>query len=100
MASKANPEEVRKIIESLLKGKFVEAKNMLFTLMFNYGMSGEDVIVQLYRETMAMDEQTLPTREKIELIDKIGEYNFRMVQGANERIQIEALMAQYLKYAK
>jgi replication factor C small subunit len=27
------------------------------------------------------------------LIDKIGEYDFRMVEGANERIQLEALIA-------
>jgi replication factor C small subunit len=32
-------------------------------------------------------------RKKVELIDKIGEYNFRITEGANERIQLEALLA-------
>jgi len=30
----------------------------------------------------------------VKLVDRIGEYNFRLVEGANERIQVEALLAQ------
>ena len=31
---------------------------------------------------------------------QIGEYNFRLVEGANERIQLEALLAQFMKFRK
>ena len=40
----------------------------------------------------------LPSKSKIELVDIIGEYNFRLVEGANERIQLEALLAQFMKF--
>ena len=47
-----------------------------------------------------MDEKEVPSKTKIALVNEIGEYNFRLVEGANERIQIEALLAQFGKYTK
>ena len=100
VSSRARPEEVKLMVKTALAGKFLEARNLLDKLMYEYGMSGEDVIMQLHREMINMDEKELSGKIKIELIDTIGEYNFRIVEGANERIQLEALLAQFLKYAK
>ena len=98
VSSRARPEEIRRMIELALKKKFVEARELLTKLMYDYGMSGEDVIVQLYREIMNLDESVLPTRAKIEIVNTIAEYNFRLVEGANERIQLEALLAQLMRF--
>ncbi len=100
VSARARPEEVKGMIKLALSGKFLEARAMLDRLMYEYGMSGEDVILQLHREMIDMPEDEVPGKTKIELIDKIGEYNFRMVEGANERVQLEALLAQFLKYKK
>lgn len=100
VSSRARPEEIKKMIEAALGGKFLEAREMLDKLMYEHGMSGEDVITQLFRETMSLPETELPGKKKIELVDIIGEYNFRLVEGANERIQLEALLAQFMKYGK
>ena len=98
VASRARPEEVRNIIRLALGKKFLEARDNLDRLMYEYGMSGEDIILQLYRELIDMDEKEVDSKLKIDLIDKIGEYNFRIVEGANERIQLEALIAQFMKH--
>jgi replication factor C small subunit len=90
IASKARPKEVRDLIDLAMDGKFEQARKKLDALLYEYGLSGEDVILQLYRETIGLD---MDQRKKVELIDKIGEYNFRMTEGANERIQLEALLA-------
>ena len=90
VASKARPREVRELIDLAMDGKFENARKKLDSLLYEYGLSGEDVILQLYRETIGLD---IDQRKKVELIDKIGEYNFRMTEGANERIQLEALLA-------
>jgi DNA polymerase III delta prime subunit len=37
--------------------------------------------------------RTVPAREKIRLIEYLGELDFRLAQGASERIQLEALLA-------
>ena len=90
VASKARPKEVRELIDLAMEGKFENARKKLDSLLYEYGLSGEDVILQLYRETIGLD---MDQRKKVELIDKIGEYNFRITEGANERIQLEALLA-------
>ncbi|MDD3083659.1 MAG: replication factor C small subunit [Candidatus ainarchaeum sp.] len=99
VSSRARPEQVQEMIILALEGKFLEARKKLDQLMYEYGMSGEDIIKQLYRETMAL-ENKIDDKTKIDLVDTIGEYDFRMVEGANERIQLEALLAQYMKYKK
>ena len=80
--------------------KFLEARTKIDALLFEYGMSGEDIILQLYREVVDADEKELDSRTKVELIERIGEANFRIVEGANERIQLEALVAQIMKHAR
>ncbi|WP_457590377.1 replication factor C small subunit [Geoglobus sp.] len=86
----AKPEEVEKLIETALKGEFMEAREFLDRLMIEYGMSGEDIVAQLYREIISskLDESL-----KVILIDKLGEIDFRLTEGAHERIQLNAYLA-------
>ncbi len=91
ISSRARPKEVSEMIETAMKGKFTTARNLLDKLMIDYGMNGEDVINQVYREIIQLN---LPDEKKVRIIDKIGEYDFRMIEGAQERIQLEALLAQ------
>ena len=100
VSSRARPEQVKEMILLALQGKFLDARTKLDELMYEYGMSGEDIVKQLYRETMALEENELAEKTKVELVDTIGEYDFRIVEGANERIQLEALLAQFMKHKK
>jgi replication factor C small subunit len=92
-SSRAEPAEVKQMMELALDRKFIEARKKLHQLMINYGMSGEDVLLQMYR---TVDTLSVSEREKVAIVDKIGEYNFRLVEGANEMLQVEALLAQLL----
>lgn len=91
VSSRARPAEIAQMVSLALEGKFSEARKNLDELMVRYGMSGEDVISQIYREvtTLGIDDH-----KKITLVDKIGEYDFRMTEGADPRIQLEALLSQ------
>ncbi|MCD6549097.1 replication factor C small subunit [Candidatus Micrarchaeota archaeon] len=91
LSSRAHPTEVRNLLEEAVNGSFTKAKEYLNKLMRDYSMSGEDILLQMYRE---IENVNLPEKTKVELVDKIGEYDFRLVEGANERIQLEALLAQ------
>jgi len=97
VSSRARPEQVQEMILLALDKKFLEARKKLDELMYEYGMSGEDIVKQLFRETMNLEKDKLSDQDKVELVDTIGEYDFRIVEGANERIQIEALLAQFMK---
>jgi replication factor C small subunit len=89
----AHPEEVRKLVETALKGDFLAARTQLDELLITYGLSGEDVVRQIHRSVF-----DLPVSDaaKVRLIDRIGEAEFRLVEGSNERVQIEALLAHFV----
>jgi replication factor C small subunit len=91
-SSRATPKEVKDMVAMAIAGKFVEARENLDKLIITYGLSGEDILYQVYREIPKLE---LPEKQRMKLIEIVGEYNFRLVQGANERIQIEALLAQF-----
>ncbi len=91
--STARPEEVKRLLETALNGDFMASRNVLDNLLIEYGLSGEDVIRQIHRTVFDL---TIPDKQKVQLVDKVGEIEFRMVEGANERIQIEALLAHFV----
>lgn len=86
----ARPEEVRSLLETALSGDFIEARTILDEIMITYGLSGQDIIKQIHQTFFDLG---IPDIEKVKLIDKSGEVEFRMVEGGNERIQLEALLA-------
>jgi len=92
MASTAQPKEIAMLLKTALEGDFVKARNVLLDTMLKYGLSGMDVIKQIQKEIWNLE---IGNREKVQLVDKCGEIEFRMVEGADEFIQLEALLAQF-----
>ncbi len=86
------PGQVQRLIELALKGEFIEARTLLRELTMNYGVSGEDLIAQIHRQVFRLP---ISDEVKIKLADIIGEYEFRLVEGSNETIQLEALLSQF-----
>jgi len=92
VVGKASPVEIREMMELALRGQFVKAREKLRELMITYGLSGVDIVRQMHREVFALK---IPEEAKVKLADKIGEINFRMVEGADEEIQLSALLAYF-----
>ena len=84
------PEDIINMMNLALAGKFIEARDSLDILLVEYGLSGEDIIRQMHRSIFELDISELG---KVRLIDKMGEIEFRMVEGSNSRIQLESLIA-------
>ncbi|HDN83243.1 MAG TPA: replication factor C small subunit [Candidatus Altiarchaeales archaeon] len=97
IAAAAKPEEIRELLSLALEGKFLEAREMLDKLLLSHGMSGEDILLQMNKEVMNLDEDD---EIKVRIIDLIGETNFTLVEGANERIQLEALISRIMSLKK
>lgn len=90
IAARARPKEVISMLKYAISADFTNARNELDNLMLRHGMSAEDILTQCYREVQNLD---IEERMKLTVIKDIGEYNFRIVEGANERIQLEAMLA-------
>ena len=88
----ARPEELIEVCKFALEGKFTEARDKLLKTMLDYGLSGIDVIKQLNRLIWDLDADD---RKKVAMIDACGEIEFRIVEGSDEFIQLEALLAKF-----
>lgn len=91
--STAHPDEVRQLLETALKGEFLAARTRLDDLLITYGLSGEDVIRQIHRSVFDLP---ISDAAKVRLVDRIGEAEFRLIEGSNDRVQIEALLAHFV----
>jgi len=96
----ANPEEIKALIETALLGNFKAAKKELDRLLCEEGLSGEDIVGQIYRVISGLDNRDmldlgLSERRIIDLVDILGEIDFRLTEGASEKIQLEALLAHF-----
>lgn len=90
VTSRAKPEEIKNMMKVALSGDFIASRKILQSLLLEQGLSGEDIIMQMHRETFNLE---VPDKEKVRIVDMIGEADFRLVQGANEFIQLEYLLA-------
>lgn len=88
----AEPEEVEEIVKSALSGKFKKAKETLGNAMVKHGLSGLDIIKQVQKQIWKLD---IDDKKKVELVKLCGDYEFRLVEGANEFIQLDALVAEF-----
>lgn len=91
-ASTARPEMVKELIEICLQGDFMKGRGILDELLIYQGLSGEDIIRQIHKSVLDLP---IGDRLKVELIDRIGEIEFRLVEGSNNRIQLESLLAYF-----
>ncbi len=94
VASRARPKDVREMLDLARDKKFGDARKRLYGLLIEQGLSGEDIIREIHRQVLAMD---MPEESRLTLIDRIGEFEFRLNQGGSEEIQLEALLAQFIK---
>jgi replication factor C small subunit len=94
VAAQAEPKEVRDMINYALNGKFLDAREALKELLLKRGISGQDIIKQISNQIYDLD---ISERAKIELIEKVGDFEYRL-QSGNEQIQLEALLARFALY--
>jgi replication factor C small subunit len=94
----ASPMQVQKMIRKALYGDFIESRKTMYEIMGSFGFSGNEIIRQVQREIFKMSDLT--PEQKADLSNIIGEYDYRLTQGANSDIQLSALLAQFAKFGK
>jgi replication factor C small subunit len=94
----ASPAQVQLMIRKALNGEFVEARKQMYDLIGSFGFSGSEIVRQMQRELFKMSGLT--PEQKADLADLVGEYDYRLTQGANSDIQLSALLAQFAKIGR
>ena len=85
--------EVESMLHAAIAGDFFEARTELYALFSERGASGEDILRAIHSYLPDLPDATLPPREKIRLVEYLGEVDFRLSQGATDRVQLEAVLA-------
>jgi len=94
VTGKANPADVQKMLKVAMDGDFVEARKQLREMIQKYGLAGSDIIRQIHTEIFRGD---VPEKWKIKLADIVGEVDYRLVEGADEEVQLSALLAKLVE---
>ena len=97
VVSKAKPQDITNMINQALMGDFMGARKILRDTMVLQGTSGEDMVTQIYQDvSKRVIDGKMEAGIYMDLIESIAECDFRIREGANPRIQLEALLTQFL----
>lgn len=97
VVSKAKPQDIGEMVNKALMGDFMGARNILRETMVMQGTSGEDMVTQIYQDvSKRVIDGKMEAGIYMDLIEAIAECDFRIREGANPRIQLEALLTQFL----
>ncbi|HSA38346.1 MAG TPA: replication factor C small subunit [Methanoregula sp.] len=94
ITSTARPDEINDLLGQSLKGDFDGAESLLSHLLHERGIAPNELINQCYRTVLSMD---IDRKLKVRLIDHLGEADFRLSEGANSDIQLEAMIARFIQ---
>ncbi len=90
VVGRARPTDVHELLNHALKGDFIKAREEVRVLLVKYGLSASEIVRQIHSEIFKL---AIPEKKRIELIQAIGEIDFRLVQGGDEEVQLSAFLA-------
>lgn len=95
ITGRASPTDVQKMIKTAMDGSFIEARKQLRDMIQKYGVAGTDIIRQIHTEIFRAGD--IPEPWKIRLAGIVGEVDYRLVEGADEEVQLSALLARFVE---
>lgn len=97
LVSSAKPADIKIVLEYALSGDFLKAKEKLLDIMLRESVSGTDIIKSMQKEIWNLQ---IDNELKVRLTEKTGEIEFRLVEGSDEFVQLEALLAGFVLAGK
>lgn len=97
IAASAKPQDIKLILETALAGNFAQARDILLDAMLKQGLSGQDIIKEIQQQIWNL---AIADEKKVFLTERTGEIEFRIVEGSDEFIQLEALLASFVLAGK
>ena len=94
VVGRASPADVQEMVKVAMGGDFIKAREKLREMILKYGVAGSDIIKQVHSEIFRLD---IPEAWKVRLADAVGEVDFRLVEGADEEVQLSALLARLVE---
>ncbi len=93
IAAQSKPKDIKVVLDYALSGDFVKAKEKLLDVMLTESIAGTDIIKAIQKEVWNMP---IEPELKVKLTEKAGEIEFRLVEGSDEFVQLESLLASFV----
>ncbi|OIO81067.1 Replication factor C small subunit [Candidatus Pacearchaeota archaeon CG1_02_32_132] len=93
IVSKSKPKDIKVVLDYALTGDFVKAKEKLLDVMLTESIAGTDIIKAIQKEIWNLN---IEPEIKVKLTEKTGEIEFRLVEGSDEFVQLESLLASFV----
>ena len=85
-----NPKEVEEMIRYAIEGDFFKAREMMIILRSVRGAGAIEILKEIYRRILDMN---IDPKLKVKFVDRIATVEFRLVEGSDEELQLESLLA-------
>jgi len=85
-----NPKDIEEMINFSVQGDFFKAREIMIKLRVQKGLSGLEILKEIYRKLIEMN---IDPKLKVKFVDRIATVEFRLVEGSDEEIQLEGLIA-------
>ncbi|RLG15926.1 replication factor C small subunit [Candidatus Pacearchaeota archaeon] len=91
--SNTKPKDIKVVLDYAISGDFQKARERLLDVMLKESISGQDVIKAIQKEIW-----NLPVEPeiKVKLTEKTGEAEFRIIEGSDPFIQLQALLVSFV----
>jgi replication factor C small subunit len=93
ISSAGKPADIKVVLDYALAGDFVNARDRLLEVMLKDSISGTDIIKSIQKEIWNLQ---IEPEIKVRLTEKTGEAEFRMIEGSDEFVQLQALLASFV----
>ncbi|MEN7982257.1 MAG: replication factor C small subunit [Nanoarchaeota archaeon] len=87
------PKDIKIVLDYALSGDFEQSREKLLDVMLKQSISGQDVIKAIQKEIWNLP---IEPEIKVKLTEKTGETEFRIVEGSDPFIQLQALIASFV----
>jgi replication factor C small subunit len=91
--SSAKPKDIKVVLEYALSGDFLAAREKLLDIMLKESIAGQEIIKAIQKEIWNL---AIEADIKVRLTEKAGEIEFRLVEGSDEFVQLESLLASFV----
>jgi len=90
MSGQADPAKVREMLAMTRSSDYSGALGVLNGLIYQQGLSPLDLVRQIHREVMKLE---IPEDQRMRILERTAEAEFRVAEGANGEIQLAALLS-------
>jgi replication factor C small subunit len=93
IVSSAKPKDIKVVLDYALSGDFIQSRNKLLDVMLKESISGTEMIKAIQKEIWNLP---IEPEIKVKLTEKTGETEFRMIEGSDEFVQLQSLLASFV----